>query len=400
MKKILLTMGMIMLAAASAVASPLQPKSCSLGEPGSDYKAPFLAPLSEIGVNFNMPVEVAPSVTATVYCGDEKVCESTSVTFVYNYGETEGCISLNFDDILLPKGKSYRLELPAGAVHSLLNPDIVSDEVTVNFLVPKYIEERTDSNIPDGSRLTALYSYSYYWYFETKAAIENPVCMLYRGDELIGSYPGTVTWDWILGQAHFDFGKDIYFDNDVEYSIVIPEGTVCGLYRDDIVNRECVFRFIGSHIPEEPGVHFRRVGFRWDDATHDLIGIDYTFADPITLGADPHVLIWQEGVDTPVYDALPYINDMVNCFMLSADFDDMVWESGPAYEIELTEGSVYSQDGIPNKRISTKPEVAGVPSIGSDPEEAPLYDLTGRRIVNPQHGRVYIQSGRKIIFRE
>jgi hypothetical protein len=33
-----------------------------------------------------------------------------------------------------------------------------------------------------------------------------------------------------------------------------------------------------------------------------------------------------------------------------------------------------------------------------DTTAAPLYDLSGRRVITPQTGGVYIQKGKKIIF--
>lgn len=398
MKKFLLIAGIALLGAGSAVASPLQPKGCTLGEIGPDFEAPFLAQLEDIGMYFNMPIDVKPNSVATIYCGEESVCESTEVAFNYNYGETEGCIAISFDPTLLPKGKSYRLVLPAGAVHSLAYPDIESEEVTVRFRVPATIEEYEGSNLPEGSRLACLDSFSMYWHYETKAAVENPTCSLYRGDELVGSYPGTVTWDWDLGQVHFDFGGKIYFDNDVDYSIVVPAGIACSLYRDDILNEERVFRFKGSYTQEEPGLTYDRLSFRWDEQTHDLIGIDYIFKETIILGDDPHVYIRKIGEEEPVYDIRPYINYMVNCFMLSADFDEVVWEDETGYEIILAEGSVHNLEGMPNKAVSAGADPSGIREIENENESAPLYDLFGNHVTNPRKGTIYIQSGRKVMF--
>lgn len=398
MKKIPLIAGIALLAAGSAVASPLQPKNCTLGEIGPDIETPFLAPIEEVGMYFNMPIEVKPYSIATIYCGEETVCESKEVAFNYNYGATEGSITISFEQTLLPKGKSYRLVLPAGAVHSLDYPDIESEEVTVRFRVPATIEEYEECNWPDGKRITCLDSFSMYWRYETKSAVEKPTCTLYRGDELIGSYPGDVTWDWNLGQVHFDFGEDIYFDKDVDYSIVVPAGIACSLYRDDILNEERVFRFKGDYIPEEPGLKYDSLRFRWHEQTHDLIGIDYIFSEPIILGDDPLVYIRKIGEETPVYNIRPYINDMVNCFVLSVDFDEVVWESETGYEIILTEGSVHNIDGLPNKTISAGAYPSGISEIRDENETAPLYDLSGNRVTNPTKGKIYILSGRKIMF--
>lgn len=398
MKKNLLIAGIALLAAGSAVASPLQPKGCTLGKIGSDIETPFLAPLEDVGMYFNMPIEVKPYSIATIYCGEESVCESREVAFNYNYGATEGSIAIYFEKTLLPKGKSYRLVLPAGAVHSLDHPDIESEEVTVRFRVPATIEEYEESNLPEGKRIACLDSFSMYWHYETKAAVEKPTCSLYRGDELIGIYPGYVAWDWDLGQVHFDFGKAIYFDKDVDYSIVVPAGIACSLYRDDILNEEHVFRFKGDHMSEESGLKYDSLRFRWHEQTHDLIGIDYIFDEPIILGDDPHVYIRKIGEEKPVYDIRPYINDMVNCFILAADFDEVVWESETGYEIILAQGSVHNIDGLPNKVISAGAYPSGVTEIIDENEAAPLYDLSGNRVTNPTKGKIYILSGRKIMF--
>lgn len=157
---------------------------------------------------------------------------------------------------------------------------------------------------------------------------------------------------------------------------------------------------LGNCTQEEPGLKYDCLTFRWHEQTHDLIGIDYFFKETIVLGDDPHVYIRKIGEETPLYDIRPYINDQVNCFMLSADLDEVVWESETGYEIILTEGSVYNIGGVPNKEISTGADPSGISEIRDESETAPLYDLSGNRVTNPIKGKIYIQSGRKIIFRE
>ena len=163
-----------------------------------------------------------------------------------------------------------------------------------------------------------------------------------------------------------------------------------------------MFRFKGDYTPEEPSLKYDRLTFRWHEQTHAIIGIDYSFSEPIILGDDPHVYIRKIGEETPVYDIRPYINDQVNCFMLTADLDEVVWESETGYEIILTEGSVHNIDGLPNKEVSARISPSGVSEIRDENEtaSAPLYDLSGNRVSNPTKGKIYIQSGRKIIFRE
>lgn len=149
---------------------------------------------------------------------------------------------------------------------------------------------------------------------------------------------------------------------------------------------------------EDVGLKYNCLRFRWHEQTHELIGLDYVFDEPIILGDNPLIYIRKIGEKTPVYSIRPYVNDMVNCFWLSADLDEVVWEPETGYEIILTEGSVHNIDGVTNKEISIEVNPSGIPEIRDDNETAPMYDLSGNRVTNPTKGKIHIQSGRKIMF--
>ena len=47
--------------------------------------------------------------------------------------------------------------------------------------------------------------------------------------------------------------------------------------------------------------------------------------------------------------------------------------------------------------FSFKTTLTGVASLKGNNEAAPLYDLSGRRVLSPAKGGIYIQNGQKII---
>ena len=258
----------------------------------------------------------------------------------------------------------------------------------------------------DGSVIASAPDLFAYWRYETEKAVENPYAILYREDVEVSTYPLEVGWDWDLGQARIrfveEYGKEMHFEKDVRYKVVIPEGMVGVAYRTDIVNKETSFSFTGGYVEpvETPMYHSFKLHIDKDNNT--LQRVDFIFHTNITLGPDPKVQLWTADMETLVKEVVPYVNDMINCFMISADFDNVPLDEEKGNTIVLTEGSVVSTKGDPtgNKKATlTISGHAGIESTGfmDDESELPAYDIYGRRISEPVKGQIYIRGGKKFL---
>ncbi|MBR3545961.1 MAG: hypothetical protein IKN86_00170 [Bacteroidaceae bacterium] len=59
---------------------------------------------------------------------------------------------------------------------------------------------------------------------------------------------------------------------------------------------------------------------------------------------------------------------------------------------------MYSESGVyeVSKAELVAKSTTGIRSVASDQKESPIYDLQGRKVVEPQHG-IYIKNGRIIL---
>ena len=89
---------------------------------------------------------------------------------------------------------------------------------------------------------------------------------------------------------------------------------------------------------------------------------------------------------------------------MSADFGGFRMLPETGYTFVIPEGAVIADDGDP--AVNTRTEIplngkAGIGDIQTDlnDSEAPLYDLLGREITNPQPGTIYVRDGKKILHK-
>lgn len=156
------------------------------------------------------------------------------------------------EPLLLDTGKSYSIVIPANTIWLKDDIETYNDEIVMSFEVPSdlYPHQAVLSNgqaAPDGDTVVSESSISFFWGTETVAAGVELSATLYRKNQIIGQYPFTVGWDWDLGQAHVDFGKELRFDCGVNYSLVIPSGAVRARGRADISNTCTTFSFVGGY---------------------------------------------------------------------------------------------------------------------------------------------------------
>lgn len=396
----------LLTASGAASASGLTPFQYSVGE------RPMTAPLQEISVDFRTEIETGDVVSAwlAVDHGDgqlDLVCipESVDVSNYVGSKATQGTVIFQFTKYNLPLGQSYVFGIDAGSIRAKNEPSLTNDELRVSFDVPADIGpahfDLTGHDLEHDPKIAKARSIWCYWGIETEP-VGDPEFILYREDQEIGRYPANIGWDWDLGQAHVDFGEEMKFDRGVSYSLVLPAGSACGMWRDDLLNPEARLDFTGDYDPSEEPLHYTcTVEVK---APGLLYAVRFRFSDmpwPMPVPGAKMQLFHQES-SSFVAEADLLVNHDVNCREIYADFGGFPLPEGNTV-IVIPEGALVTETGEgtqPCRGISYTYGGAGVSGIVDDQAESGvLYDLRGIRVDRPRSGEIYIRDGKKTVWR-
>lgn len=371
---------------------------------------PFVYPLEEVGIKFDRAIKLMDGVTTpvTIQANGVVVAEATSLEIINSTSSksTEGILNVHFEKQNLPKGETYKICLPEGIIGWTEMEEgsiyqLVNGSTSQEFSVPTSLGPTTGTedwlHIPD-SKHTILF----YWAFETKAVGE-PKFDLYRENEKIAEVPAEINYDWDLGQARAAFDKYMTFDKGVNYKLVLPAGSACSIYRDDIANEEVVFNFVGAY-----NGHMDSFTYTWCSLYTDHSGVlgevSFTFDRPIAIAPDAKIQLYEiYPSEQLIMEVTPWLNTDVNCRQLMCDFGGYHRDDEWGFTIVIPEGSVYSSDdhNVKCLRSEFRNVSAGVENITVDRSQSnsPVYDLFGRKVHRPISGSIYIQNGKKIIYR-
>lgn len=370
---------------------------------------PFVYPLEEIGISFDRAIKLMDGVTTpvTVKANGVVVAEATSLEIINSVGKnsTEGILNVHFKKQNLPKGVTYQLCLPEGVIGwTEMEEDgiyqLVNGATSQSFTVPASLGPtfgtRDGEHIPDSDNTVI-----FYWELETKA-VGLPRFDLYRENEKIAEIPAEIAYDWDLGQARPVFETYMTFDKGVNYRLVLPAGSACSIYRDDIVNDEVVLNFTGAF-----NGHMDPFTYTWCSLYTDHSGIlgevSFTFDRPIEIAPDAKVQLYEiYPSERLLMEVTPWLNTSVNCWHLMCDFGGYHRDDEWGFTIVIPEGTVFSADApdVACVRGEFRSGSAGVDNmtVNKSQPDSPLYDLFGRKVNNPLPGSLYIRNGKKIVY--
>lgn len=360
-------------------------------------------PIWDARFQFGQHVSLGSNTVATVLHEGEVIAYGT--VSVSNYtggvsGEIIGFADVTFETpLVLPKGESYTMVVEKDAVTAVDDPRITNDEIRYDFEIPSDIGPARFDN---GQTISTAKSLWFYWSTETEPLGE-PYALLYREGKLVREYPLHVSWDWDLGQAYVDLGGDTHFEKGVQFSVVIPEGLICAWQREDITNNRVEVSFIGAYEEPLPSLHYYWCSL-YDNHPDGVIGeVSFFYDREIVLSLDP-VLQLVEDDSEVVMEAVPTLVEKDGEWILTADFNNYPMKPSVGYSIVIPEGTVIAGSGDPvfNSRSTVILNGgSGIDEVrtGDDDSDAPLYDLFGRKVVDPQPGTICIQSGKKILIK-
>ena len=397
MKKIFFLIGSAVLGILPLPAAQPVPESCTLGD------RPFTRPLDEIGFFFDGGIKLLEGATATVTCDGEVVATATRME-VSNYvsTRTQGALAIFFDGQLLPKGKTYTVSVAPGSIACEAggepNARFTRDFTVPANLGPGYFDCEDGTVIAQTSRSGGLPWC--YWGIETEAAGE-PYFILYRENTPVREFPASIGWDWDLGQAYPMTDEELHFENGVRYSLVLPEGSAHAMYREDIVNEELVFNFMGGY--EEPLAPLNYVWCSLFTDHSDVLGIvSFTYDRPVRLSEGAALQLWECDGNTLVKEVTAYLDPQSEGRTVSADFGGFQMAPGVCYTFVIPEGSVIAADGDPVVNLRNAFALDGTSGLGTINVEtagSPVYDLSGRETTTLLPGNIYISNGRKFTVR-
>lgn len=369
---------------------------------------PFVYPLEEIGVIYDSEIKLMDTAgePVTVKCDGAVVAEATSLEIINSASKksTQGILNVHFDKQLLPKGATYELCIPEGVIgRAELDEGIfqlVNGATSIEFSVPSSLGPtfgtEDGAHIPDSDHFIW-----FYWGLETKAVGE-PKFDLYRENEKIAEIPAHITADWDLGQASVAFETYMTFDKGVNYKLILPAGSACSVYRDDITNDEIVYNFVGAY-----NEHMDSFTYTWCSLYTDHSGIlgevSFTFDRPIAIAPDAKIQLYEVyPTEQIIMEVTPWLSTDTNCWRLMCDFGGYQRDDEWGFTIVIPEGSIYSADNPEAKcaRSEFRGETAGVESISINKEQPqPYYNLQGIKVDNPRAGNIYIHKGKKVLYK-
>lgn len=387
---------------AAAQSAPL-PESCSL-----NFR-PFTCPLEWIGFSFDGGIRLLDGASAVVKCDGEIVASSINMEIRNDtYKRTQGHLNIYFEKQNLPKGKDYTVVVAPSSIAAEAdgteNPEFSYDFFVPENLGPMHTDEE-DGMVIDKVCDSVFHAFpTFLWGIETEAAGE-PKFNLYREDVKVREFPAKVGWDWDLGQAYADVKEEIRFEKGVNYKLVLPAGSAHAMYRDDIVNEEAVFNFVGGYEEPIPPLNYVWCSL-YTDHSHAFNVVSFYYDRPVRVTEGAKLQLWEERPENDdwkvIKEAEAYLEVTEDRWVVSADFGGHEMELWVGYSVVIPEGAVVADDGDPviNQRSAVAVgDHSGIDGIGAEGsgENAVLYDLFGRKVTNPVPGTIYISNGRKVI---
>ena len=215
----------------------------------SQYATEF-ANIKKIEYLFDTDIVGAKNgVVGSIYC-DGKLIFQKELKFIFSkYNGDEGTGVRCYLDPpieLLPTDKVYKIVLPAGTIYKKSDPSVVNEEIVTDCCIPSKLTDY-ECSITDSSPVATEAALMIYYSVELLSPLKPHSLILYREGIPIMDFSTSGGWDFGFGFATSMFGGFLNFEKGVNYTFVLPEGSVYAKVRSDIVNAESVCSFVGAY---------------------------------------------------------------------------------------------------------------------------------------------------------
>lgn len=342
MKRFLLYVISLCIVATSTYAAggkQLPPEEITIGYHQPDK--PVYEPIEVVRLAFASHISIAQGAQALITHNGEVVAQGALSAESYR---EQGVAMISFDQVVLPKGQAYKVEIPAGTIYLTADPSVMTDRIEIPFAIPEYISGATPS-INEGDTVASATSIGFYYKTEVEP-IGSPKMMLYREGVLVDTLDARAYWDWDLGQVFTHFESDRTFESGVHYTLVLPEGSVSPRFRTDITNEEAQVHFVGGYT--DPPVAPDDVSFVWCSLldscyVEELHEVYFYYDRAIKLSENPQVELYNSEYE-PIKAVTPTIAREQNRWVLVCDFGGVnLLETGVVC-ISIPAGTVLAAD--------------------------------------------------------
>ena len=310
---------------------------------------PSYYPITDLLYIFSTPVSVKDGAEAYVYHKDEIVATGL---LRMEKSSLLGSSLLYFDSdvYMLPKGRTYRMEIPAGSLYLESDPSVCNDLMIIDFCVPSYIagiylHKKVGESVASGMM----------FYFDLGISAPNsPLMEVYRDGVLVGTAPVSATGgsDSFVSASPFN----VVFEDEVPYTLALPESSIWVRDGADMANPEMSVNLIGSIIESYPTADYVDMEKIFDPETNVLSKVIFYYDQPIMMVENESVQLL-DGNDlvaeadngyTSSNEAYSYYGEDDGTWMLIADFSRIAdrLEPGKDYDAVPTDGAVYAVTDI------------------------------------------------------
>lgn len=301
---------------------------------------PVYYPIADVSFYFDCLVGVSDGSVATVVSDGQTIATGSLSALNYSSKNEQGIVVVTFPDpLVLPKGKSYKIVVPKGTVFKEGDTSTTNDEISADFEVPATVGS-VRSDIEEGAVVKERSRMSFDFSTETEG-VEGAQIKLLREGVTIREYACEAGWDFNLGRAAVDFGKEIRFEEGVKYTVVLPEGSVYARLRRDIMNDEATVSFFGGSVVSP----LQYVGCSTDGADGHVGKVYVEYGQPIGVCGNKTIQLYNktDGIVAEEATAELYEND--GRWGMTADFRNAAIGQDKEYCVIVPEGTVVTKEG-------------------------------------------------------
>ena len=291
-------------------------------------------------------------------------------------GTTNRLFMIFNESFKFPIGKNYKAIFPASSIYSLSDSSKTFDETIVEFDVEKYFYyTRFEGGFHgDYKRL------QFYFGLNVNSFDDSKMLVCREGIPIL-EYPidGKDCFsDFDIGRATSRLNHDLNFEDGVRYTVILPEGSVHSIERDDIVNAEAQYDIEKSCGRSFAPIEYSSCSVEGSKGLTELgvVTVDYSTSVQLAPGARLQLLDSDGSVKK---EADATLSDNGKTWTVSADFGGCVVNGG--FSLCIPESTVVGTGSDITVNRRTLVPLDGSVSVESVAVSEPTVSVRGMSLM-------------------
>lgn len=374
-------------------------------------------PIPSIEISFDCEVELADDATIVISDGENTV--ASAYLQMNRHYDNRGVKAVFEPRLTLSKGKNYRWAVAPGKIFKAGDRSIANDEISAGFYVPGDLGEATPTIDPE-EKVSTLWLTNLGFRYDTgvKRNMPDASLALYREGVKVRDFAVRVVDEdnnYSKGIAVIEGDWAMRFEEGVEYTLVLPEMSLCSWFRNDIYNAAAEVSFTGGYrygiYEPEPDIRPSHCSLADNTLLTELGWVRFYYDRPLILNAGAKLLLKEENIHgdilkevTPEYSVAtdPEAGSPAN-YCVSAYFGNFSIDPAKRYSVVIPEGTLITAEGdihVNRYQARLVNDRSGIDNVMSDDDKTPdvtVYNLNGTVATETIPGRIYIRGGEKFI---